>query len=143
MTRDDGDSRLDRIRERLRAFTAEREWEQFHDPKNLAMAIVSEAGELAAELRWIANSAADGFVREPGARERVERELADVAIALLLFSERANIDLLAAVERKMDLNATNYPADLAKGRSDRPSAREGDRAHPVSEHESVDAVEPS
>jgi NTP pyrophosphatase (non-canonical NTP hydrolase) len=118
-----GVDRLDRIRERLRAFTAERDWAQFHDPKNLAMAIVSEAGELAAELRWVANAASDEFMKHAAAHERVEREIADVAIALLLFCDRADIDLLDAIERKIELNAANYPADVTRGRSDRPATQ--------------------
>jgi NTP pyrophosphatase (non-canonical NTP hydrolase) len=121
MTRNSDTERLDAIRERLRAFTAERDWGQFHDPKNLAMAIVSEAGELAAELRWIANAASDEFVKKATTRERVEREIADVAIALLLFCDRADIDILDAIERKIELNAANYPADVTRGRSDRPA----------------------
>ena len=121
MTSSSGVDRLDRIRERLRAFTAEREWSRFHDPKNLAMAIVSEAGELAAELRWVANTAADDFVKNATVRDRLEREIGDVGIALILLCERTGIDLLGAVERKIELNATNYPVDLVKGKSERPA----------------------
>jgi NTP pyrophosphatase (non-canonical NTP hydrolase) len=121
MTTNSGTDRLDTIRERLRAFTAERDWGQFHDPKNLAMAIVSEAGELAAELRWVANTAADEFVKDAATRDRLEREIGDVGIALILFCDRAGIDLLGAVERKIELNAMNYPVDLVKGKSDRPA----------------------
>jgi NTP pyrophosphatase (non-canonical NTP hydrolase) len=122
MTMSSEGDRLNRIRERLRAFTTEREWGQFHDPKNLAMALISEAGELAAELRWVANTDSDGLVKNPKVRERLEREIGDVGIALILLCDRAGIDLLDAVERKIDLNATNYPADLVKGKSDRPAA---------------------
>jgi dCTP diphosphatase len=113
--------RLDQLRERLRAFVAERDWSQFHDPKNLAMAIVSEAGELAAELRWVANAAADEYIKDPQVRERIEREIGDVAIALFLFCERTGIALLDAVERKIELNRMNYPVDLVRGKSDRPA----------------------
>lgn len=121
MTSDSGVDRLDRIRERLRAFTVERDWGQFHDPKNLAMAIVSEAGELAAELRWVANNSADEFVKDAAVRDRLEREIGDVGIALILLCDRAGIDLLGAVERKIEVNATNYPVDLVKGNSNRPA----------------------
>jgi NTP pyrophosphatase (non-canonical NTP hydrolase) len=113
--------RLGSIRDRLRQFVAQRDWSQFHDPKNLAMAIASEAGELLAELRWVGSDHADQFVRDPANRERIEREVGDIAIALLLFSERAGIDLLDAIERKIELNAKNYPPALSKGRSERPS----------------------
>lgn len=112
--------RLLGIRERLRQFSAERDWQQFHDPKNLAMAVVSEAGELAAELRWIENAKSDDFVRASPGRERVEQEVADVAIALLLFCDRAGIELLDAIERKIQVNAVRYPVEKARGRSERP-----------------------
>jgi NTP pyrophosphatase (non-canonical NTP hydrolase) len=112
--------RLDEIRQDLRAFVAERDWEQFHDPKNLAMAVVSEAGELAAEYRWIDNAEADTWSRDPENRSRVEREAADVAIALLLFFDRIGVDVLEAVEAKIALNRRNYPVERARGRSERP-----------------------
>jgi NTP pyrophosphatase (non-canonical NTP hydrolase) len=123
MISESGTGRIERIRARLAAFVAEREWGQFHDPKNLAMALVSEAGELAAELRWVATDQADSFVRDPVARERIEREVGDIGIALLLFCERVGLDLLDAIERKIEVNAANYPAEASRGRSERPSAR--------------------
>jgi NTP pyrophosphatase (non-canonical NTP hydrolase) len=121
MTSTFGDERLNQIRAQLRTFTAERDWAKFHDPKNLAMAIVSEAGELAAELRWVSNSASDEFVKAVKVRERIEREIADVAIALILLCDRMETDLLGAVERKIAINAANYPVELVKGTSDRPT----------------------
>jgi len=114
--------RLDAVRTRLRAFIAEREWEQFHDPKNLAMAVVSEAGELAAEYRWIANAEADDWSRDPENQGRVTQEAADVAIALLLFFDRIGVDLLDAVEAKIDINGHNYPVGASRGRSGRPNS---------------------
>ena len=128
MTEGSSTDRLVQIGERLRRFVAERDWSQFHDPKNLAMAIASEAGELLAEMRWISSDRADDFVRDLANRERVEREVGDVAIALLLFCDRTGIDLLDAIDRKIALNAENYPREQAKGRSERPvAAREPPR----------------
>lgn len=112
--------RLEQLRERLRRFTEERDWAQFHNPKNLAMAVVSEAGELAAELRWVEGAQSDDFVRTSPGRERVAHEVADVAIALLLFCDRAGIDLLDAVEGKIEVNAGRYPVEVSRGRSERP-----------------------
>jgi NTP pyrophosphatase (non-canonical NTP hydrolase) len=112
--------RLAIINERLRQFAAEREWSKFHNPKNLAMAIASEAGELLAELRWVTGEDSDELVRDAAHRMNVEHEVADIAIALLLFCDRAGIDLLEVVERKIELNEQNYPVELAKGRSERP-----------------------
>jgi len=113
--------RLDAVLDTLRAFVAERDWAQFHDPKNLAMAVVSEAGELAAEYRWISNAEADAWSREPENRSRVQREAADVAIALLLFFDRIGVDLLEAVEAKIEVNRGNYPVAASRGMSQRPN----------------------
>lgn len=112
--------RLEQLRERLRRFTEERDWAQFHSPKNLAMAVVSEAGELAAELRWVEGAQSDDFVRTSPGRERVAHEVADVAIALLLFCDRSGIDLLDAVEAKIEVNGGRYPVEASRGRSERP-----------------------
>lgn len=114
------EDRLAAIRDRLRQFVANREWEQFHDPKNLAMAIASEAGELLAELRWVSSAASDEAVQDPARRQRIEQEAADVAIALLLFCDRAAVDLLSAIERKIEQNESHYPVAESKGKSDRP-----------------------
>ena len=113
--------RLDGLRDRLHRFCKARDWSEFHDPKNLAMAIASEAGELLATLRWIRSDASDAFVSDPANRLDVEREVADVAIALLLFCDRAGIDLLKAIDRKIELNEANYPVEYSRGRPERPA----------------------
>lgn len=112
--------RLDEIVVRLREFVKLRDWAQFHDPKNLAMAVASEAGELLAELRWIASSDADAWVLSDGNRERVAMEAADVGIALLLLCDRISVDLVGAMAEKIELNARNYPATVSKGKHSRP-----------------------
>ena len=105
---------------RLRRFTTERDWTRFHDPKNLAMLLASEAGELVALLRWIPNAEADAFVRAPEHRPDVEAEVADVAIALLLLCDRAGIDLAGAIEAKIAANAAKYPGELSRGHARTP-----------------------
>jgi hypothetical protein len=97
----------------LRTFVAERDWRQFHDPKNLAMLVASEAGELVAEYRWVRGEEADAHSREPAARARIADEVADVGIALLLRLEDAVADKLAA-------NAARYPVEASRGRAERP-----------------------
>ena len=77
--------RLGGLLKDLRRFVTRRDWAQFHDPKNLAMAVASEAGELLAEYRWVGNSAADNWSQDLGNRARVSAEVADVGIALLLL----------------------------------------------------------
>ncbi len=104
----------------LRAFVAEREWARFHDPKNLAMLLASEAGELLAEYRWIASDQADAASREPALRARVAAEIGDVGIALLLLCDRIGLDLQEAMAAKLEVNRRKYPADLVRGRADRP-----------------------
>src|SRR5689334_10969874 len=104
----------------LRQFVHEREWQQFHDPKNLAMAVVSEAGELAAEYRWIANDDADTWSRETSHQEKVSAEAADVGIALLLFFDRIGVDFVRAVRSKLEVNRHNYPIATSLGKSERP-----------------------
>ena len=80
--------RLEEVVRELRGFVAEREWEQFHDPKNLVMAVASEAGELLAEYRWVSNAEADEYSKQEEHRKRIAAEAADVGIALLLFCDR-------------------------------------------------------
>jgi dCTP diphosphatase len=106
--------------EELRGFVAERDWSQFHDPKNLAMLLASEAGELLAEYRWIPNHRADAFSREPEPRQRIANEIGDVGIALALLCDRTGIDLEAAMRAKLARNRERYPVALSKGRAARP-----------------------
>jgi NTP pyrophosphatase (non-canonical NTP hydrolase) len=111
---------LDQIRDQLRRFVSERDWAQFHDPKNLSMAVDSEAGELLAEYRWIENAKADAYSAEPEARARIADEAADVGISLLLLCDRIGIDLLGAIEVKLEKNRQKYPVERSRGRADRP-----------------------
>ncbi|MBI4953241.1 MAG: nucleotide pyrophosphohydrolase [Myxococcales bacterium] len=116
----DAPDRLDAVQQELRAFVAERAWQSFHDPKNLAMAVASEAGELVALLRWVAGSEADAFARSPEHGPKLRAEVADVAIALLLLCDRAGIDLVEAVRDKLEVNRANYPVEASRGRAERP-----------------------
>jgi len=104
----------------LRRFVGERDWQQFHDPKNLAMLLASEAGELVAEYRWVKGDAADAHSREPAARARIAAEIADVGIALVLLCDRIGLDLPQAMADKLARNAERYPVATARGRADRP-----------------------
>src|SRR5947209_15507465 len=101
-------SPLDELRAELRAFVAARDWQQFHDPKNLAMLVASEAGELAAEYRWVRGEESDARSREPAARERIAAEVADVGIGLLLLCDRIGLDFVDAMKTKLAKNAERY-----------------------------------
>jgi dCTP diphosphatase len=104
----------------LQQFVAEREWAQFHDPKNLAMLLASEVGELVAEYRWVAGTAADEHSQAAGPRARIADEIGDVGIALLLLCERTGIDLLQAMSEKLERNRARYPVDASRGKAERP-----------------------
>lgn len=112
--------RLDDLMLQLKAYVDERDWSQFHDPKNLAMLISSEAGELLAEYRWVRSEDADAYTEDPAARARVEGEIADVAIALLNLCARLKVDLPTAVLDKLVVIRRNYPVDVVRGTSVRP-----------------------
>jgi len=106
--------------EELRAFVAERDWSQFHDPKNLAMLLASEAGELVAEYRWVRNDDADAFSQDAPSRKRVADEVGDVGIALLLLCDRIGLDLQTAMREKLARNRLRYPVEHSRGRATRP-----------------------
>jgi len=104
----------------LRQFVAERDWQQFHDPKNLAMLLASEVGELVAEYRWVAGGAADAHSRDAASRARIADEIGDVGIALLLLCDRTGIDLGEAVAAKLAKNRGRYPVETARGKAEKP-----------------------
>lgn len=108
-------SSLEEVREDIRAFVRERDWEQFHDPKNLAMAVASEAGELAAELRWVKSDEADAWCRDEANRARLSDEIADVLITTLMLVDRAGVDPIEAIRAKLAKNRAKYPADRVRG----------------------------
>ena len=98
---------------RLRSFATERDWERFHSPKNLVMALTGEAGELAAEFQWLTE--AESQELDPERMVRVKQEAADVLLYLVRLADRLQFDLLEAAHRKIDLNAERYPADKVRG----------------------------
>lgn len=106
---------LKTLQERLAAFAAARDWQQFHSPKNLAMALSVEAGELLEEFQWLTEEASTRLDAER--RERVRLELADVFIYLLRLAGELGVDLMRAAEDKIALNEKKYPADRVRGDS--------------------------
>ena len=108
-------SELDRLRDALRAFAAERDWERFHAPKNLAMALSVEAAELLEVFQWMPD--ADSRNLEPAAREAASQEIADVLLYLIQLSDALGVDPIAAAERKIVANAEKYPVEKARGTS--------------------------
>ena len=106
---------LDAVRARIRSFRDERDWMQFHNPKNLAASIVIEAAELLELFQWtdMAASAELATTR----RQQLADEIADVAVYLIELADNLGIDLIAAIHSKMDANAVKYPAAKARGSS--------------------------
>ena len=113
----DGMRTFGELQQRLQHFVDERDWSRFHSPKNLAMALTGEVGELVEHFQWLDGEASEAL--EPETREAVRRELADVQIYLMLLAARMDMDLLEAVDDKVDENDKKYPADKARGRSDK------------------------
>lgn len=115
---DPGDS-LGGLADALRDFARARDWEQFHTPKNLAMALAGEAGELVACFQWLTPEESRRVMDEPGTAADVESEVADVLQYLIRLADVLGIDLAAAVRRKMQLNEARFPVGKghAKDRS--------------------------
>jgi dCTP diphosphatase len=111
----DASTTLQQIKDLMREFVRQREWEQFHDLKNLSMAIAVEAGELMDHFRWVDNKAAAEVMRDEQQARGVRHELADVLVLLAEFAEVAGIDMAGAVAEKMEINRRKYPVDLARG----------------------------
>ena len=103
------------LQQRLAAFAVARDWEKFHSPKNLAMALSVEAAELVEEFQWLTEK--QSFDLDAERRERVRLELADVFIYLLRISDKLGVDLLRAADDKIALNEQKYPAERVRGDS--------------------------
>ena len=103
------------VQKRLREFAQEREWEQFHSPKNIATALAVEAAELLEPFQWLKEEESRRLAENPTDYARVEEEIADVMIYLLRLADLLEINLDQAVEEKIRKNAEKYPVALAKG----------------------------
>jgi dCTP diphosphatase len=118
------------IETRLRDFRRDREWEQYHTPKNLAISVAIEAGELLEHFQWRSDADVAEYLRTN--RDVVGEELADVAIYVIQLAEVAGVALMEAIETKIADNAARYPVEIARGNHQkqpacRPAALEGER----------------
>ena len=104
---------LGNLREKINQFVTERDWAQFHTPKNLAMAMIVEAAELVEQFQWDTPTESQQLSTEK--REAVSHELADTFVYLLRIAEVLEIDLIKAANEKIALNAIKYPVDKARG----------------------------
>jgi NTP pyrophosphatase (non-canonical NTP hydrolase) len=101
----------------LREFARARDWDQFHSPKNLSMALIAEAAELVEHFQWLTEQQSTQLPAEK--LREVETELADILLYLVRLADKLNVDLLAAAARKIDINERKYPADKVRGKSNK------------------------
>ncbi|MGB5103455.1 MAG: nucleotide pyrophosphohydrolase [Steroidobacteraceae bacterium] len=106
---------LIRLRDALRSFAAERDWEQFHSPRNLATALAVEAAELLEPFQWLTDAQSRDL--SPETRTAVEQEMADVLLYLVRLADKLGVDLEQAAVAKITRNGEKYPADKARGSS--------------------------
>jgi NTP pyrophosphatase (non-canonical NTP hydrolase) len=126
------DDSLGALTREIRAFSAARDWDQFHQPRNLVLALVGEAGELAAELQWIPDAEVEAHLGGGGGRAAFEDELADVVIYALRLADVTGVDLAAVVRTKLTRNAQRYPVELSRGTATKASR------HPLAETTATD-----
>ena len=103
------------LRDALRDFAAERDWDQFHTPRNLAVALSVEAGELLEQFQWMDEAASAQLPADK--RQRIGEELADVLLYVVRLADQLDLDLAAVARRKLQINAQKYPADKVRGSS--------------------------
>jgi NTP pyrophosphatase (non-canonical NTP hydrolase) len=101
------------LKQKLREFAEARDWEQFHSPKNLAMALSVETAELLEHFQWLTQE--QSYVEDPEKREKVRQEIGDILIYLVRLADKLGIDPLAAARDKMAINERKYPASLSRG----------------------------
>ena len=104
---------LEQIKNRLREFAAERDWDQFHSPKNLAMALIVEAAELVEHFQWLTEEQSQTL--PPDKLAEVAQEIADIQIYLIRLADKLGVDMEKAVNAKIELNAQKYPAEKVRG----------------------------
>ena len=103
------------LQDKVRLFCEDRDWDQFHGPKDLAIGVVTEASELLELFRFLNEEDSFALVSDPHRRGAVEDELADVLFFMLRFAQRFDVDLVRALERKLEKNEARYPADKSRG----------------------------
>jgi len=108
-------SELDELKMRLRAFAKERDWDQFHAPKNLAMALSVEVAELVEHFQWLSEDQSKSL--DEKTKAEVADEIADVQVYLIRLADKLDVDILDAVGQKIEKNKAKYPADKVRGKS--------------------------
>ncbi|MEJ2643823.1 MAG: nucleotide pyrophosphohydrolase [Gammaproteobacteria bacterium] len=122
-TADSARDTLEGLRRRLAEFADARDWDQFHSPKNLAMALIAEAAELVEHFQWMTQAQSQAL--EPERRERVRLELADILIYLVRIADRLDMDLVQAASDKIAINESRFPVERVRGIAGRGEDFEG------------------
>jgi NTP pyrophosphatase (non-canonical NTP hydrolase) len=104
---------LEQLRQQLAEFAAARDWDQFHSPKNLSMALIAEVAELIEHFQWLTPEQSEQL--SPEQRQAVSYELADIFIYLIRLADKLNVDLMTVAQEKIKINQNRYPVALAKG----------------------------
>jgi len=104
---------LDQLRQRLAQFAADRDWDQFHSPKNLSMALIAEAAELVEHFQWLTEEESKSLDRKK--LELVSHELADILIFLVRIADKLDVDLIKSALAKIEINESRYPANKVRG----------------------------
>ena len=112
---DERPASLEALRDALRRFASDRDWDQFHSPKNLAIALSVEIAELLEHFQWM--SEADSAALTPGQHDKVREEAADVLLYLVRLADKLDIDLIVAAAEKLAVNGAKYPVNKARGSS--------------------------
>ena len=114
----DSTTTISDLKARVAAFVRERDWDQFHSPKNLSMSIAIEAAELMEHFQWVTLEESRAVGSEPAKMDRIREEVADIVLYVLNLCNQLSIDLSACVTDKIEKNAHKYPVELVKGRAD-------------------------
>lgn len=108
---------LSNLKKQLREFAEDRDWNQFHSPKNLSMALAGEAGELLEQFQWLTEEESKQLSAEK--LQQVADEIADIQLYLIRLADKLDLDIIAECNRKIELNALKYPIEKSKGKSDK------------------------
>ena len=106
---------IDALKKRVREFADERDWDQFHSPKNLSMALIAEAAELVEHFQWLTEEQSKNL--PPEKLQEVEQELADIFIYLIRMTDKLGVDLMDAAFKKIRINEAKYPAEKVRGKA--------------------------
>lgn len=111
----DSQTNINELKEKIKKFCDDRDWDQFHNAKELAIGIITEASELLQPFRFKSEKQVDDMFKNPSKRQEISEEMADVLYFLIRLSQRYNIDLTTELNKKLQKNEQKYPVEKAKG----------------------------